>query len=49
MASEATCQRSVAHILNLADELVLAHDQHLGPVEAHLHEVTTHAAPDPSP
>lgn len=36
-------------ILNLADELVLAHDQHLGPVEAHLHETTTHAAPAPSP
>ncbi|MFH8473715.1 hypothetical protein [Streptomyces sp. NPDC018000] len=24
-------------VLNLADEIVLAHDQHLGPVEAHLH------------
>ncbi|MGW5126584.1 hypothetical protein ACWEQ7_21515 [Streptomyces sp. NPDC004069] len=36
-------------LLNLADELVLAYDQHLGPVEVHLHEVTTHAAPDPSP
>ncbi|MFI1584737.1 hypothetical protein [Embleya sp. NPDC020630] len=24
-------------VLNLADEIVLAHDQHLGPVEVHLH------------
>lgn len=33
-------------ILNLADEIVLAHDRHLGPVEAHLHEATTPAAPN---
>lgn len=33
----------------LVTELVLVHDQHLGPVEAHLHETTTHAAPAPSP
>lgn len=25
-------------VLNLTDDIVLAHDQHLGPVEAHLHE-----------
>ncbi|MCX4775823.1 hypothetical protein [Streptomyces sp. NBC_01264] len=36
-------------ILDLADEIVLAHDQHLGPVEAHLHEVTACTGPDPSP
>ncbi|MCB8905029.1 MULTISPECIES: hypothetical protein [unclassified Streptomyces] len=33
-------------ILNLADEIVLAHDQHLGPVETHLHEATTPASQD---
>ncbi|WP_327308692.1 hypothetical protein OG730_38765 [Streptomyces sp. NBC_01298] len=36
-------------ILNLADEIVLAHDQHLGPVEAHLHETATPTIPDASP
>lgn len=36
-------------ILNLADEIILAHDQHLGLVEAHLHAATTYAGPDPSP
>ncbi|MFJ6186298.1 hypothetical protein [Streptomyces sp. NPDC092295] len=36
-------------VLNLADELVLAHDQHLGPVKAHLHEEMTPADPDASP
>lgn len=36
------------HILNLADEIILAHDQHLGPVEVHLHAATTYAGPDPS-
>jgi hypothetical protein len=36
-------------VLSLADELVLAHDQHLGPVEAHLHEEMTPADPDASP
>lgn len=36
-------------ILNLADEIILAHDQHLGPVEAHLHATMTYAGPDPSP
>ncbi|MFF5922584.1 hypothetical protein ACFY8C_30255 [Streptomyces flavochromogenes] len=35
----------VIRILNLADEIVLAHDRHLGPVEAHLHEATTSASP----
>ncbi|MFJ1797137.1 hypothetical protein [Kitasatospora griseola] len=29
---------STIRILNLADEIVLAHDQHLGPVEEHLYE-----------
>jgi hypothetical protein len=36
-------------VLNLADEIVLAHDQHLGPVEADLHEAMTPADPDASP
>ncbi|MER7758656.1 hypothetical protein [Streptomyces sp. NPDC097619] len=36
-------------VLNLADELVLAHDRHLGPVEAHLRETTTPTIPDTSP
>ncbi|MFJ5173546.1 hypothetical protein ACIP68_06820 [Streptomyces griseoviridis] len=36
-------------VLNLADELVLAHDQHLGPVKAHLQEEMTPADPDASP
>ncbi|MFF0415574.1 hypothetical protein ACFYUY_34725 [Kitasatospora sp. NPDC004745] len=36
-------------ILNLADEIVLAHGQHLGPVEKHLHEVTTPTSQDVSP
>ncbi|MFE2856528.1 hypothetical protein ACFXJO_36080 [Streptomyces lavendulae] len=26
-------------VLNLADEIVLAQDRHLGPVEEHLHQV----------
>ncbi|MFD3553413.1 hypothetical protein ACFWWA_15010 [Streptomyces goshikiensis] len=33
-------------ILNLGDGIVLAHDQHPGPVEAHLHEATTPASQD---
>jgi hypothetical protein len=36
-------------ILNLADEIVLAHDQHLGPVEAHLHEATPPTSQAASP
>jgi hypothetical protein len=36
-------------VLNLADEIVLAHDQHLGPVEEHLHEATTPTSQDASP
>ncbi|MFD3760904.1 hypothetical protein [Streptomyces sp. NPDC058622] len=35
-------------ILNLADEIVLAHDRHLGPVEEHLHEATTPTSQDSS-
>ncbi|MFJ2868225.1 hypothetical protein [Kitasatospora sp. NPDC087314] len=35
-------------ILNLADEIVLAHDQYLGPVEEHLHEATTATSQDAS-
>ncbi|MET7758679.1 hypothetical protein ABZT27_28825 [Streptomyces sp. NPDC005389] len=30
--------RGSIRVLNLADEIILAYDQHLGPVEAHLHE-----------
>ncbi|MEV0966569.1 hypothetical protein AB0J25_28995 [Streptomyces sp. NPDC049910] len=36
-------------VLNLADDIVLAHDRHLGPVEAHLHEATTLTIQDTSP
>ncbi|MFE0458917.1 hypothetical protein ACFW1A_06600 [Kitasatospora sp. NPDC058965] len=36
-------------ILNLADEIVLAHDQHLGPVEKHLHEAMTPMSHEVSP
>jgi hypothetical protein len=36
-------------VLNLADEIVLAYDHHLGPVETHLHEAMTPADPDASP
>ncbi|MDN3262445.1 hypothetical protein QWJ26_22070 [Streptomyces sp. CSDS2] len=32
-------------VLNLADELVLAQDRHLGPVEEHLHEATPSTSP----
>ncbi|MCY0953207.1 hypothetical protein [Streptomyces sp. H27-S2] len=35
-------------ILNLADEIVLAHDRHLGPLEEHLHEATTPTSQDSS-
>ncbi|MFK0203242.1 hypothetical protein [Streptomyces lavendulae] len=34
-------------VLNLADDIVLAHDRHLGPVETRLHG--TKAPPDPTP
>ncbi|MEV7119191.1 hypothetical protein [Kitasatospora griseola] len=36
-------------ILNLADEIVLARDRRLGPVEEHLHEATTPTSQDASP
>lgn len=36
-------------VFNLADEIVVALDQRLGPVEAHLHEEMTPADPDVSP
>lgn len=36
-------------ILNLADEIVLAHDLYLGPVEEHLHETATPTSQDTSP
>jgi hypothetical protein len=36
-------------VLNLADEIVLANDHDLGPVETHLHEAITPADPDVSP
>ncbi|WP_318199565.1 hypothetical protein [Streptomyces sp. SCL15-4] len=41
--------RGSIRVLNLADDIVLAHDQHLGPVEAHLHEAMTPADSDASP
>lgn len=36
-------------VLNLADEIVLAHDRHLGQAEAHLHEVATPTSQGASP
>ncbi|MGK5544040.1 hypothetical protein ACSNOH_04785 [Streptomyces sp. URMC 127] len=41
--------RGSIRVLNLADEIVLACDQHLGPVEARLHEAMTPADVDTSP
>ncbi|MFJ5135923.1 hypothetical protein [Streptomyces sp. NPDC088707] len=41
--------RGSIRVLNLADEIILAYDQHLGPVEAHLHEAMTPADVDASP